>query len=479
MTIRNIAALVALLATQDLGAATFTVGPGGTHAEVGSAWQALVAAGPGSHEVRIAEGDFPISAELSLTVPSGSSVTISGGWDGSFQNRGGDRTATRIAGAGTHRLFSLVADSGQLRLDTLSLANGRADFDALLLAEARGEAELELTNLALTQGEAPDYPGCMRVEAKDRSRVRVRSLAVSQCVGRSVAALSFFGGTGLVVGAQHSAQVELMDIDITDNLTETRGEGLIEGAVMRIVADDDAQVSVSRFRIAGNRISVANVNGFSPLTGLYVATPWLRQTSNARVTLRRGEIVDNRCSNCMLPGAPQAWIISGFDLAFGGSPEVILSDTLIAQGASGLIAGVGNYPGTENRLVTLTNLTVTRHSGPGIRASGGSIFNGPFFFRLANTLAFDNQPDLIIDPSGTVDYATNAIGIDPYFIDPDNGNFRLSENSVFMMVNRGTDMAPGIGPRDLDGMPRREEFRVDIGAYEWRPGSPVFGSGFE
>ena len=65
----------------------------------------------------------------------------------------------------------------------------------------------------------------------------------------------------------------------------------------------------------------------------------------------------------------------------------------------------------------------------------------------------------------------DVMDVDPLFVDPENGNFRLSEDSPCR--DAGKVMTPQylLEGLDLDGMPRLANRRVDLGPYEFSPES--------
>ena len=69
--------------------------------------------------------------------------------------------------------------------------------------------------------------------------------------------------------------------------------------------------------------------------------------------------------------------------------------------------------------------------------------------------------------SGPVQTGTGNIGGDPFFVDTNTANYRLTAGSP--CVNAGANSAWMTGAKDLDGRSRIDRFngRVDMGAYEW------------
>lgn len=173
-------------------------------------------------------------------------------------------------------------------------------------------------------------------------------------------------------------------------------------------------------------------------------------TSNP--TLTNCTVVENTAGN------------GGGMVNFGGSPIVT---NCIFSGNSAYGPGGGMYSHLGNPM--LTNCTFTGNTahgyGGGMYSSGGSPI-------LTNCIFWDDTPDEIDSYSGSVTYSDieggySGIGnrmFDPLFVNPDAGDYRLSEGS--RCINAGDpDFAPGT--TDLDGHARVLCGRVDMGAYEF------------
>ena len=78
---------ICFLWTSSVGAAIYTVGPGGTHATVQGAIDAALWA-PGVDEIRVGAGTYVENLNLSQ---GGSSnvIVMTGGWDAGFASMGG------------------------------------------------------------------------------------------------------------------------------------------------------------------------------------------------------------------------------------------------------------------------------------------------------------------------------------------------------------------------------------------------------
>ncbi len=127
--------------------------------------------------------------------------------------------------------------------------------------------------------------------------------------------------------------------------------------------------------------------------------------------------------------------------------------------------------------VTVTNSTIVGNSAPKGNAGG---FYGSVTLTLNNSVFWDNGTE-DIGGEGKIIGANNLLSIDPWFADPDAGDYRLTEFSP--ALNRGdTSLVDGsraaegypLVDYDLDGNPRIHAGAVDIGAFEYQ-GEPASG----
>lgn len=150
---------------------------------------------------------------------------------------------------------------------------------------------------------------------------------------------------------------------------------------------------------------------------------------------------------------------------YGYSGDVSLVNTLVVGNAGG---GILCYGGS----LELTNSTVAANTGShaGIRSSQTVILNNCL-------VALNSGTDLLVT-DGQIVNRDSLIGVDPGFVDPDGGDFRLYETSI--AINRGdaghlpSDRfdVDGDGdtheslPLDLAGDDRVIGGAIDLGAYE-------------
>jgi len=101
---------------------------------------------------------------------------------------------------------------------------------------------------------------------------------------------------------------------------------------------------------------------------------------------------------------------------------------------------------------------------------------------VTNCILWGDSPEEISGGTPTVTYTdvqggwpgTGNIDTDPLFVDPDNGNYRLSAGSRCIDAGDNTAVPEGV-LRDLDGNPRFVDSTfvgtmatVDMGAYEFQ-----------
>ncbi len=137
---------------------------------------------------------------------------------------------------------------------------------------------------------------------------------------------------------------------------------------------------------------------------------------------------------------------------------------------------------------TVTNCTFSGNTPTSI---GGGMFNYDSSPPVTNCVLWGNSPDQIDDPGTTVTYSDISGGFagegnidaDPIFVDPGNGDFRLSPGSPCIDAGDNTAVPVDI-TTDLDGNPRFVDDPgttdtgsgtppiVDMGAYEFQIAPP-------
>jgi len=210
--------------------------------------------------------------------------------------------------------------------------------------------------------------------------------------------------------------------------------------------------------------------------------------------------------NCTVSGNV-AHIGSSYGMGFGGgicsyeSSATITRCIVVGNTASGMLGtggGIGVYAGAimitdsivtgnsstnpgsitvYNSTVAMTNCTVSKNEPwGGLYESGASSS-----VTATNCIFWGDLPQQIMLESGSLSVThsnvqggwpgTGNIDTIPLFVDPDNGDFRLKDESPCIDV--GDNSVPNLPGTDLDGQPRVAdgncdgEAIVDMGAYEF------------
>lgn len=117
-------------------------------------------------------------------------------------------------------------------------------------------------------------------------------------------------------------------------------------------------------------------------------------------------------------------------------------------------------------VVTLINSTVSGNTGWGVRSESGASAT------ISNTVLWDNGLGQV-SGAATVSYSCvqggfagdGNIDVDPQFLTPSNGNYRITHDSFCVDAGNNSLVPPALTV-DLDGSPRVFRNVVDIGAYE-------------
>jgi len=215
-----------------------------------------------------------------------------------------------------------------------------------------------------------------------------------------------------------------------------------QGAGLFLVVDNDGTAEIQNAHFSSNQ-AVASTGG--PLVagiGLYVYAGGTSVVEVDQVT-----IVDNLSQT---GGGSQffAWVLN-----YGW---VDVRDLLTTGGHTG--AGVSASGDTS---VALTNLTVTDNATTGLYVSREDLTADLSF---DNSILYGNGVDLYV-ANLTPAASNNLVGVNPGFVDPAAGNYRLAPGSP--AENAGTNSpAAGLGTADCGGGVRVIDGVVDIGAFE-------------
>jgi hypothetical protein len=142
--------------------------------------------------------------------------------------------------------------------------------------------------------------------------------------------------------------------------------------------------------------------------------------------------------------------------------DVAINHCAIINNTSGFIGG-GITADTNSR-INLINVTIAGNSSDGY--VGGIILNGNVQINLQNSIIWDNNPDeiyftegddpnyaalsycdlegdeegIIINDNGEVDWGGGNINSDPLFLDPENGDYHLTQHSP--CIDAGNPASP-------------------------------------
>jgi len=179
-------------------------------------------------------------------------------------------------------------------------------------------------------------------------------------------------------------------------------------------------------------------------------------------------------TNCTITGnSAVGYDGYGGGIAFGNaSPSIancIITGNTARNGGAAFCFSAAN--------ATLTNCTITGNTAN----RGGGVFCEDSSPRLVNCILWNDGPQEIYVYSGSPPIVTYCdvqggwpgdgnIDADPFFVDPDNDDYHLSSDSP--CINTGSIYAPALPDEDIEGNPRIQYCRVDMGAYE----SPYAGT---
>ncbi len=423
-------------------AAIFTAGPGGAYPTIQAAVDAALATA-GDHEVRVAQGLYP--ERVVIGTPAGV-LRVSGEWLPGFTSRGTSPFQTIVDAGGAGRPLQVSCVAGRVVVSDLALTGGYVDDETVgggAALAARGSCEIDLVHDLVTGntviqtsppagGGAPNGGG-IQAFATDDARLALRDNAVfdNHLVNHSTGGAA---GAGLEAALFGGAHLELARNRYDGNTAEADVSAALGGGVA-ISLFENARATIHEESIHDNELSGPAADG----SGLFLQAV---SCGDCRIEMWRLEVRDDRGA---VDGA-QARV----RLTQGAHLE--MTDSLVAGGSG---SGLGVAP--EGGEVVLTNLTVARHPGVGLRLEP-TVGPAP---RVTNTLVFGNSPELIGPALGP----SNLVGVDPVFFDFSGGDFHLAPGSP--AIDAGEDAPPdGLGSHDLDGDPRVLGAHVDVGAYE-------------
>lgn len=439
-------------------AAVLTVGPNGTYPTLQAALNVAATNGE-DDEIRLQAGQLQTTAQALLA--ENFSLEIIGGWNASFSSGVQDPGATVLSGSQSQRVLDLTITAGDVLVRNLTLADGAAEngagADIIVGEQALFElAQCEVLGNTAFGGASGGGAG-VRVTLADSAVVEIDDCLFAQ---NQVQAATASGG-GLLVAASDG---RFVGSRLTFINNAAIGSGAARGGAIALdIGGQDPSAELSQLRVRNNRVES---NTSAAGAGLHlVGSPSI---SGPFVTLEAAEFFRNRRDGSAA-GVAQLQV----EPAAG---NVTLRSVAVLDGinSSGL-----RIDAVASAQVFANNTTAAGNDGDGIRHEDGSSQTQTQY----NAIAFGNGgADLVVgdDGNGTVLAFANSSGVDPGFIEPANGNYRLATGSsaIDSCVNAPVG---GIGNLDADFGARAVGTTVDCGAYEWSADNEdaVFNDGFE
>src|SRR5688500_8484509 len=430
------------------GAATLTVGPGGTHPTIQAAIDAAEVSAE-ADEIRVAGGTYHERLVIdpdSESSPEGGSgaLALSGGWDATFTIPSDDPNLTVVDADHAGRVLLVRSRRSAIEVSTLILGDGRTDSTSEPVGGAGARLETEpdgritLRNVAVIDCHVVKTAATPAEDFASGGGIYAFGSGVVEVLDSVVAANSVTYETGTAGGGGIAATMwETGHLGILRNqlrLNEARSGVFASAAGLHVLAEFGAEVEVS------DNVIEANVSGSA-----IGSVSGLQMTSNgmpaSRIEARRNRVIGNG------GGVFQVAALAAF-----GS-QLLISDTLAARGEAGGISLIARDGG----ILHANNLTVADNAAQGIAAE----IRREGTLGLANSISFGNGEADSIPPEVALDTHLTS---DPLFVDAAAGDYGLRMDSP--AIDAGIVPSWGLGPLDLRGGPRVQGIAVDLGAYE-------------
>ncbi len=414
--------------------------------------------------------------------------------------RAGDDVIRVVAGARAER-FGLEAgfdtQTNRIRLaggwdPSFSDQIGETVFDGqaagrVAVISLNQSDELVLEKLTFRNGHASTAAG-LDVNAFDSAQLELRELTVEENLAEGES--TNWGGA--FISLNDSSEATLRGISIDRNRVVCTGDGgcLVGGLELRISGSGRADVrdmqitnnSVdgpeSLVRYGGANVTVSddatldwadvtitdNLVSGARSQG-FAAGMRIASLTSATVFVSRTTALRNHAALLDGSSPPQAFIGS---LQSG---LTALTDSIFAQASGRGLVAFSRSPAPNSLL--LYNLTVADNAGFGLQTSTDDMGR----IELRNSIIVGNglvEGGGEASLNGEVGTGNNLIGVDPLFA---GGSYQISSNSP--AVDAGANSPPiGLGPLDITSGPRIVNGVVDIGAYEFGADT-LFANSFE
>ena len=389
-----------------------------------------------------------------------------------------------LSGSTTHRVFDLLG-GGNLTLEDLEIRDGRDLGTVAPIGAAVRVIEASLTvrrvrffdNVA-RRGGAIGWAAT----GATRSLVIENSIFEQNRAQHPDAADATMGGA-LWTNGVSGAAVRISDTLFVDNRAESAlaSDFIRSGAAELGTEGSGSTVTVERTRFIGNTVEATGAGSSSTagaLSGFFLGstvrfedvevrgsllsagTPFggagaaLAFFDSAQGHIDRLRVVDNAAT------VPAEQVL----LSAQSSSFVLLRDTLVAQGAIGMVVA-----SATDALVLLSQVTATGHTGIGLELDE----TGTGGISLSNSIVFGNGADIGTIGSPLI-FPENLIGIDPLFTNAAGGDYTIAAGSP--AEDAGDTTFSGMGPYDLGHGARLVGPETDLGAFER---GALFNDGFE
>ncbi len=461
-------------------AAVFTVGVGGSHATLTTAWNAAVAAAGSSHEIRVRAGTYAERPNLGLNTAK--TLTVSGGWNAGFTSASNDPAVTTFDAGGLGRGLGLNASNGTMLISGLRVINGLAEINAGVDLSASLTGNITLSNFIVENNRCETQfsasAGGIGAQAIGDSHILVRRGTVrnNQAISTVASGMSSSqsaSAAGVAITADGNATAELSDTLITGNMAHVVNHQVLHVG-LRAAAFASGNVSILRNRVIGNVGADLGSTGLAGVNSGYgagfSAGTFATGTSDAQLEVRSNVFRNNAY---MGVAGVSAGLGTHVELAVASAGLLRFSDNEVSGGTGGF-RGVDAIMLGSSSTLRLTNLTVADHSGncSGLFVQGQPPATASLYNSLISGHAVATSvPAWVTSGSNMVDSAN------PGYQNAAARDYHLSPGSPAR--DAGTNApAGGLGSTDADGLFRLLFGTVDIGAYEYG-NINLFASGFE